>query len=500
MGYGIALRERFPLVRFLVNAQKTVWYPIAFAILCIISGTHNRFVYLPIIFVLCSFVIFSALFADDNKVFIVPLLMIYFSLGRDYTSAIPGTGSDLLTSSFDPSAFTHIIVMGAITVVAFVARLVADGSFAAATKQRRIGALSILVLDAALMLNGIFNPDYTPMNLLYGFIIAAAFTLFYFAVSGMLRDSRDFIPYACKTAVAAAYVALGQFAVILLQLWQRDALFKYGANNVIIGLNRDRFVLSWGLSTMIGAVFVLGIPAALYLARNHKFCVFSYGSALLFLVGTVVINTRSAMLVGGVAMLVGAAICCLKNKNNKKNAVICRIMSIFLVLGIAFAAYKLISSEETLQKLLKSLRLVDYSESTRLVRWEMGWNDFLRLPVFGAGFDTGSNINNNVFSSMYHCIIIEFLGAMGVFGTIAFVFHCLCLGKICFVKGSFNKFLLMLLPLVILAMSLVDNFFFYPFFQIFYCVFMVLAENYDGQRKPQEIAPVTDSPSAADAY
>ena len=482
MGYGKTLRERIPAIRFLVEAQKTVWYPVLFAVICIISGSYDRRVYIPLILILCSFVLFSILFTDDNKVFLVPMMMIYYCIGRDNTDAKPGVEDDLLTSSFDMGGFTFIIVCGSVLVAAFIARLIADGSFARAIKRRRIGSYGILAMVAALMLNGAFSPDYTPMNILYGFIIAVTFTLFYFATAGMLEGSRDVIPYACRAMVATSYVALGQFALLVLKLWQSGRLFTVYSPEIAT-INRHLFVLSWGLSTAIGAVFVLGIAASLYLARNGKLAPLSYLSAILFLAGTVFINTRSAMLVGAAALLAGAAACCFGNRQHRANVIFCRIAFALIVIAGGVLIYRLSLSEDIFDKILKLLRLnSDYDNSSRLKLWTRGLEDFLRLPVFGAGFDTG-NISNNVFSSMYHCIIVEFLGAMGIVGLWAFIMHLFTMGKIFFSRPSVNKFLLLLLPLMIIGMSLVDNFFFYPNFQIFYCIFLVLAEYYEDHKQ-----------------
>ena len=402
MGFGKVLREKCPAIRFLVEAQKTVWYPILFAVICTISGSFDRFVYIPLITLLCCFVLFSILFTDDNKVFIVPMLMIYYSLGRDNVKATPGVGDDLLTSSFDEGAFVFIIACGVIVTAAFIARLIADGTFASAFKKRRVGAIGIIALDVALMLNGAFNPSYTPMNILYGFIIAVTFTLFYFATSGILENSKDFVCYACKSMLATAYVALSQFGILVFRLWQNGKLVMLDGNGVFIGLNRYKFILSWGLSTQIAGVFILGVAAAFYLARNCKWSVFSYVSAVLLVLGTVVINTRSAMLVGAVAFIVGAVLCCLKNKQHKRNALYCRILFALTAIAGGFVIFKLLSTTNMFEKLLDILRLGNYDNSSRTKLWAEGFADFLSRPVFGVGFDTGSNISNNVFAVYTH--------------------------------------------------------------------------------------------------
>ncbi len=481
MGYGAVLRERFPLIKFLVNAQKTVWYPILFAVLCIISGSNGRDVYVPMICILCSFILFSLFFSDDNKVLLVPILMVYYSLGMDNPEARPGgTTGDSLLSSFDLESFIVIISLGVIVFCAFVTRLIADGSIKAAFERTKVGTVGILALDAAFMLNGIFSPDYQPINLLYGFIISVAITVFYFAAIGMMKNSRDVVPYACKTMVCTAYVALIQFLIKAYWVFTEGSLFILNSQSEIIRINRSYLNLAWGLSTQIAAVFVLGIPAALYLARRCKYAVLSYASAFAFLVGTVLINTRSAMLVGAFAFVACSVLCCLKNKEHPINAVYCRVLFFVFITFSGYVVISLLDLPSGLDELLYYLRLGDHDDSARLRIWKRGIEHFLQNPLFGSGFDTGSNIENNVFSSMYHCIIVQMLGSTGIFGALAFIIHGISFGTVFFKKISVDKVLLLFIPLMILGMSLVDNFFFYPNSQIFYAVFLALAEFYIG--------------------
>lgn len=55
MGVFAKWREQIPFIKFLVNAQKTVWYPVLFAALCILGGINNYTVYIPVMWVLIAF-------------------------------------------------------------------------------------------------------------------------------------------------------------------------------------------------------------------------------------------------------------------------------------------------------------------------------------------------------------------------------------------------------------------------------------------------------------
>jgi len=133
-----------------------------------------------------------------------------------------------------------------------------------------------------------------------------------------------------------------------------------------------------------------------------------------------------------------------------------------------------------LSAIAKILRFDISSDTGRSELWQNGFDDFKRSPLLGSGFadgafDLGSE-NNNVYSNMYHCIIIQWLGAAGIVGCIAFLIHLIDCARLLFKRISSGKLVLMLVPLMIIAMSLLDNFFFYPHFQIFYAIFLALAE------------------------
>ncbi len=477
------MRERFKIIRFLVNAQKTIWYPILFAILTIISGTNNYTVYIPIMWILVAMVLFSVLFTDDNKVFLVPLCMIFFALGSDApTDAFYESGGDML-SYMHPSALGHIIAMGVVAVGFFIVRLLLDGSIAAALKKRRHFTVGIIAMDIAFLLNGIASPNYEFSNLAFGALLAAVLTAVYFFVCGMLESSFEPVKYGCVSMLCTAYVALIQILVVVLKLMSTgDFLIEYSGGTVL--MNRNAIALGWGVSTVVSAVFVLGIPAAMYLARNCKASFISFFSCPILILGTLLINTRGPMLVGIITFTACAIACSIGGNNKRLVRIYSAITLIIIIAGIAFVIY---NHPHVLSELLKFLRFDINIDSGRSELWENGWEDFKRMPLFGAGFSDGAYPaelkNKNLYSDMYHCIIIQWLGASGVVGCIAFLVHIFEIVILEFKRFTVKKLVLLAVPFMIILMSLFDNFFFYPHFQIFYAIFLSLAEKSYNQSK-----------------
>ncbi len=484
--------ERSRIIKILVRAQNSVIYPIIFAALCVCSGLNDKSVYLPIIWILCGFVIFSALFSPDNKVFLVPMLMVYYSLGRDGEHVLYDDLKMEYLQSFDPDAFVQICVCGVIMASAFIIRLIADGSVTRAFKKRGICTWGIISLDVVLILNGIFSENYSPMNLIYGVLMSLCLTVFYFITLSMLENSENIIPYACKCLVCTSYVALCQILVLCWRVYQDGNLFLYGQESEIIGINRGWLAMSWGVPTIVGAVIVIGIPAAMYLARNCKFSFVGYFSAALFLLGAIIIDTRSAIIVGGLVFVLSVIICCIGGKNKRKNRIYTAILSVLAIGALIYINARIMPISAFLDKVFEILRLDAFAGEARYKIFENGINDFKASPIFGVGFSDGGYADdmhrNNVYSNMYHCIAVQLIASMGIVGVIGFLVHIKQVGEIAVRRFSVNKLFLILVPLMILAMSMVDNFFFYPNFQILYSAFLALAEIYLEQSRRESLS------------
>ena len=252
-------------------------------------------------------------------------------------------------------------------------------------------------------------------------------------------------------------------------------------------INRELFSAAWGLVTIVAAVIACGIPAALYLARNKKWPLLCFLLAVVFFGSSFVVNVRSAMIFGGLSLIFGT-ICSLSGKNKRKmRVVVCAFLLIVLIALLVLLRTMPDGGEEFIKDIAQTLRL-DFSKGetnlqkllgSRYDIWVGGIKDFLRAPLFGVGFVSGDFALNRVYDNMYHNIIIEFMGSMGIVGILAFLFHVFVILKVLFRKFSANKLLLLGVPLIILGMSLFDNFFFYPNFIIIYAAFLACAELYD---------------------
>ena len=481
------LREKNKAAAFLDRLLNTSFYPILFAVICVISGTNNKDVYIPCIWFLTFTVVIAGLFSKDLKVFLVPFFTFYYCIGLDvsekYFTVTPWNNGKIL---FDKSSMYHFIACGAICLLVLLYRLISEKLLKEMFLKRGIFFWGIIAIDVALLFNGAFSPWWEPMNILYGLMIGGILTLCYCLFLAILSHSKDPIPYLCKALIFTALAIIAQLIIIFLKFPIEISTTS------IFGLpfpTRAVLTLAWGLPTISAAVIALAIPASLYLAKNARFPILSCSLALIFLISTVLINTRSAILFGGIAFVVGLILCCFKNKNKLLN----RIFTISLfVLGfgtVMIFLFKDGNPKAVIEKVIDTLRfdflLTDNSTfneifGARAKIWSEAIKTFPDAPIFGTGFSLGRDMgyvkNYTVFDTMYHNVLIEFLCSMGLVGVFAFLFHMKHGIEVIIRRISAGRVLILLVPILILGMSLLDNFFFYPNFLIIYAAFLAGAE------------------------
>lgn len=477
------MRQRSSIVASFVKLQNTAVYPIVFAIICVISASNPSNVYIPCLYILSLLTALTGLFSNDLKVFLVPAFMIYYSIGADISSDFYAVGGQ---PTFNESSIIHFAICLVFMLAAFFYKLAVTGAFSEILKKRGLFFWGIIFIDVALMLNGAFTPLWSIENFLFGLLTAVPLTVFYFLFLTVISRSENGISYACKALVAAAFAVSAQVLIIAFRANSFDNLFVTIAPG-IERVNRAVFNVAWGRSTMVGAAIAVAIPAALYLARSHKFPLFYYLSAVFFWGMSVFIDTRSAIVFGGIVLIIGTIFCCIGGKNKRTLRVAVLLTVVLVIIGVMTLPRMYDEEGQSwLNKLLISLRLdmgnddgelslIDFL-GDRAVLWANGLRDFTHYPIFGSGFTSSGCETNDIYSVMYHNIFVEFLGSMGLLGIFAFLVHLKHMLEAIFRRCSIDKLLLLGVPICLLGMSLLDNFFFYPNFAMVYAAFLACAE------------------------
>ena len=473
-----ALCSQSGFARQIDRYLNSVWYPVCLGALCAFSGLGGSNRYTVCMGLIAVTVLLTVLFATDMKPLFAPMLMSFCALGKDSNVSYGDQVGDVMLS-YNDTAFCFVICLGILAVAALLIRFWKDGTFRDIWEKGSVCGLSILIMDGVFLLNGVGSEHWRPIDLAYGALMAFGFTFFYFICVSIARRGEKIAWYACVCMVCTSFLGLAQLAVLFVKLQQQGLLaFRMG---MLTGDSRVAVELGWGISTSISAYLVLGVPAAFYLAANHRYSGFSYALAVVLLGSIVVQGSRGPMLVGGAAALISIIACCFG-----KNKALCRkfalIIACLVPICILLVHFLVTPLPQLIGRLLEVTRLDSLSQEGRIALWQRGWEHFKGWPFFGVGFEKGAfvgwDVLRNVFANMYHNIGIQFLAAMGAVGGAAFLFHLWQVGRL-WRKPNAKKVLLLTLPFMILLMSLVDNFFFYLNQQIAYCMFLGIAERKD---------------------
>ena len=469
------LREKNKIIKTLVAWQKTVWYPVFYAVCGVLSCSFGWQVYVPVFYVLALSVLFAALFCDDIKVLLVPVFLTYFCIGSDVELNLDiSTGN--VFETWMTVGLVNMIIAGAILIGAIVFRFIHDGLLIDIFKKRGILTTGMACIAFALVFNGVFSPTWVPLDMAFGLLIAGGLMLMYFVVLAVSNHTHDLVNYICTVCLVCGLMISLQSVILLARTASDGHLFIKEAGQLTGRVNRRYLVLGWGVANLIAGMLALLIPPVMYLAYCRKYSVLSYLSAVFMYVIIVLLNARTSMLMGGIILILCIILCCF-GKNKATN----RLLTLFIVLAAVLGgiiAMSVIGFDKLPEYIANLLRFED-GDSARFPRWLNGMGDFAKAPVFGAGFMDGGvdvDIDGNMYSNMYHNIGVEILGSLGIVGALAFIVHIKGMLELCLRKFRTERFLIGLGAVTVIMISLLDNFFFYFSAQIFYGAYLAVAE------------------------
>ena len=491
------LQQKSKTVALISKFQNSFAYLLLFALICAVAGVSGKEVYLPCIYLLTALSVLAGIFSEDIKVFFAPAFMCYYAIGLD-------VGEDYFKSNagsptFDPSALAPMLVCGAIILAVLIFRLIADGYMKEFLTKRGISFWGLILLGASLVLGGALSPEWSVESLGFGALLAIFFSFFYMLFAVVLAHSNDGIAYMCKALICMGIVVSLQIIILAYRLNMYDNLVYI--RDGVPRMNRHMLSFSWGVATIVGGVMVPPIIAALYMMRNRKYPVLSLVCALFFFGVMLLITTRSAIIMGTIALLAGLVLCFVGGKNKKINRITLLVLLGSAIVGFIIFVIKFPETYESIiSKFMSLLRLnadIETEEdlssflSQRPPIWRHGWGDFLSEPVLGTGFKYGyfepSRASANLFINMYHNIFIQVLASMGIVGAICILIHFKQVAEVFFRQFNLDKLVLLMVPICILGMSLVDNFFFYPNFIVVYVAFLAGAEISLEQKRKQKL-------------
>jgi len=169
--------------------------------------------------------------------------------------------------------------------------------------------------------------------------------------------------------------------------------------------------------------------------------------------------------------MVGLMLCFLylffRGKNRTQN----RILIGFL---IAAGLVGMLLLKDQILEMLKNFKTL--GDNGRTEKWAGGWNNFKKYPIFGSGFYDSFRdpaFEHGFDPYLYHNTVIQMLGACGLVGFLAYVFHRVQTVRLVFKKINPCKIFLGIALLCFLLFNLLDVLFF-KFYPSFFYVLMLL--------------------------
>ena len=467
------IREKSRAVAAVAAWQKTIWFPAVYAVLGVVSCSFGMAAYIPVYYIFMLLTVFAALFCEDSKVLLAPLLISYFAVGGD---GILNYGQAITDVSlfFEPAGLVNMYIVGSVMAAAILFRLIADGTIAAVFRRRGLLTWGFLALAAAMLLNGIFSAAWEPLDLAWGLFMAVGLLLAYFIVLAMSDKTENIVGYLLRVCLIVGLMICAEEWILMGRLAADGMLLELDeAGKWTGGFVRDYQVLGWGVSTYAAGMLAILIAPTMALAYSNRRGVWYYLAAVVMFLTIILLNARTAMLMGGIILLACMIICCF-GTNRKQNRIVFAAIAAAALVCVA-GVWAVMGTNDFFGFIAEMLRF-DQGDNHRFERWANGWKDFLSAPIFGVGFMDGAATDPSMYSNMYHNIFVQLIGALGVFGLLAFLFHIIQVAVLCVRKFRLERFLVLLGAAAVILTSLLDNFFFFFSIQLFYGAFLAAAE------------------------
>lgn len=374
-----------------------------------------------------------------------------------------------------PEILGQIIAAIAVAFIALVARV----GYNIATRAFKPSPMlfGLCAFSAALLLNGVFASNYTPLNLMYGIFLSAMFIGVF-----MLLSSNIAVTDETFEKIAFYFICLA--AVLALELF--IAYMTYDGLVVDGEVVRSKLFFGWGMYNNMGMLFCVCIPAPFYLAirKKHGWIYTIVGIALIVI--TFFTMSRQSMIGAGVA-----GIACIiwlifstKGIERQINIVLVALAAV-VVLALIFGMW------EQFINYFSSVGDNFATGSGRITLWERAFKNFLDYPLFGVGF-FGGKIDDldpgfaglAIIPRMYHNTFMQLLGGCGIVGLVTYIIHRLQTIW-SFIKNITRERIYLAIVLgVFLTVCLLDNHIFYLFPTLLYTALIALLHATENVKQP----------------
>ena len=441
---------------------------------------------LPVFYIYFVFVVVVVLLDEDLLGVLVMVPCHYLAISAPNN---PGKYAKTLFST--PTQMVHLVILISVYAVLLVARLI---SFQLTNRTKRVPELTIgmVCFSLTLILGGAFSGYWGKRTILFGAVeglsLFALYFFFYYTVNWKKLSKH----YGMMMFLA---LGVGVLAEIVGMYFMPGAV--QGSN-----INRAYFYTGWGIYNNVGCVMAMCIPAPFYFAAKKKEGWIYTLIGIVFYLGTMLSQSRSAMLFGTIVFLACIVVVLIVSKGFE------RIKSV-IALG-AFATVIVVTGivlRERLMVLFKAIMEAGFDDAQRFDTYRACWKRFLEAPWFGSGFyHTPGTVlqNNGMWTSIdgtletgflpprAHNTLFQLLASGGVFMLLGYLLHRVQTGIVFFRHPSTEKIFVAFSVFALLLTSLLDCHFFNFGPGLLYAALLLFAEADNIQKDKRSMYTLKD--------
>lgn len=402
-----------------INAiMNSKWMLFAIVLL---AGISNIFALeIPVYYIYLILIITAMLFCSDT-ICLLPIATVgYMTFAKENNPM-----SKEATSSFlNQSTIIHLAIIASLISLLVISRIIFD--LIKHKERRKFPKLlfGFVALGLTYLLGGLFSPYYSFKTFIFGIIqiIALSFTYFCFYYTVDWKNVK-------KDYFALLFTSIGFLMVIEIfnMLIEAGFFITQGA------FSRSSIYTGWGINNNVVCVCLFTIPAPFYYTLTQKNGWRFIPISTLFLLFTILTQSRNGMLMGSVLYCLCALVVLIKTSGKERMKNFITFMSILLITISSFIIFN-----DKIQNLFSSIYKVGASDSGRFKIYIEGFKQYLDYPLFGNGFYAckafrwGINNEGLFLPGRYHNTYVQILASCGTVGIIAYLYHKYQTIKMCF--------------------------------------------------------------------
>ncbi|MDE7163810.1 MAG: O-antigen ligase family protein [Clostridiales bacterium] len=396
------MKERFDNIvnskfgRLADKLCNSVWYIVAYGIVCVLSHTLN----IPVVgAVLLTILLVPALLFCKNSFVLTPFLLMCAFVMSEQTS--PQTGY-----YNTPLRISVLCIVLVVLAVALVFNILYYKKWKQIYK-RAYFTVSLALMYGALLIGGLGTSFFTASGFAMTLAIAVSTILPYaLMVNCGEYEGRKTVEYFGWALIVAAAVISADF------------LHKFIINdfNLQIWAVKDYLKLGFVGPNTGAAIVTMAIPITFYFVYKYKHGYWFVLLVALELFVIVATYSRASLVVAVPGTVIVAIALCFKKTNGRRGYLIMFALSVAAAIVLAIVLRNWIAEKIT------ALFEGNLSGSGRTDLWKAGFSAWCKSPIFGAGLWYLRLGDAHWFYS-FHCTPLTYLFCGGVLGLAGYIYH-----------------------------------------------------------------------------